>query len=404
MRGASVLVSGAGIAGPALAYWLDRHGFVPTLVERAPALRTGGYVVDFWGLGYDLVERMGLLPQVLAAGYRMQEVRIVNGAGRRVGGFDVDVFRDATHDRFTSVPRSALSAILFDAIGPRIETEFGNSIAALAPAADHVTVDFERGPSRRFDLVIGAGGLHSVVRDLAFGPEARFERFLGYTVAACTVTGYRPRDEDTYVAYGLPGRQVARFALRGDRTMLLFIVADPTPAPFDPHDMAHHKAYLREHFHGAGWECPAILDALDASDDVYFDRVSQIRMSRWCTDRIALVGDAAYAPSLLAGQGSALAIIGAYVLAGELARAANAADAFARYETQLRGFIAQKQRGAAGLGGAFAPRTRLGMWFRNLTTRAFALPGIARLAIGRSLVDRIALPSYQERPMATSSG
>lgn len=394
MRGASVLVSGAGIAGPALAYWLDRHGFVPTLVERAPALRTGGYVVDFWGLGYDLVERMGLLPQVLAAGYRMQAVRIVNGAGRRVGGFDVDVFRDATHDRFTSIPRSALSAILFAAVGTRIETEFGNSIAALTPAADHVTVDFERGASRRFDLVIGAGGLHSVVRDLAFGPEARFERFLGYTVAACMVKGYRPRDENTYVAYSVPGHQVARFALRGDRTMLLFIVADPNPAPFDPHDMGHHKAYLRQHFHGAGWECPAILDALDASADIYFDRVSQIRMSRWCTNRIALVGDAAYAPSLLAGQGSALAIIGAYVLAGELARAANVADAFARYETRLRGFIAQKQRNAAGLGGAFAPRTPFGIWFRNLTTRAFALPGIARLAIGRSLVDRITLPGY----------
>lgn len=129
-RGASVLISGAGIAGPTLAYWLDRHGFVPTLIERAPALRAGGYVVDFWGLGYDLVERMGLLPQVLAAGYRVREVRVVDAAGRRIGGFDVAVFRDATGDRFTSIPRSALSAILYDAVAPRVETEFGNAIAA----------------------------------------------------------------------------------------------------------------------------------------------------------------------------------------------------------------------------------------------------------------------------------
>jgi 2-polyprenyl-6-methoxyphenol hydroxylase-like FAD-dependent oxidoreductase len=397
-RGASVLISGAGIAGPALAFWLDHHGFAPTLIESAPALRTGGYVVDFWGAGYDLVDRMGLLPQVLAAGYRMREVRIVDATGGRVGGFDVDVFRAATHDRFTSIPRSALSAILYDSVRPRIETEFGNSIAALAPAGDHVAVDFKRGPSRRFDLVIGAGGLHSIVRTLTFGPEARFERFLGYTVAACTVTGYRPRDEDMYVAYSVPARQVARFAMRGDRTMFLFIVADAAVKPFDPHDVAHHRAYLREQFRAAGWECAAILAALDASDDIYFDRVSQIRMPRWSVGRVALVGDAAYAPSLLAGQGSALAIIGAYVLAGELARAATPAQAFASYEAHLRSFIARKQRGTAGLGGAFAPRTRRGIWFRNLVTRAFALPGVARLAIGRSLSDRIALPDYRPTP------
>lgn len=114
--------------------------------------------------------------------------------------------------------------------------------------------------------MIGADGLHSIVRALAFGPESRFERFLGYTVAACAVSGYRPRADDAYVAYNVPGRQVARFAMRGDRTMFLFIVADPAAPSFEPHDLAHHRAYLREHFRAAGWECPAILDALDASD------------------------------------------------------------------------------------------------------------------------------------------
>jgi 2-polyprenyl-6-methoxyphenol hydroxylase-like FAD-dependent oxidoreductase len=394
VRGVSVLISGAGIAGPALAFWLDYHGIVPTLLERAPALRTGGYVVDFWGLGYDLVDRMGLLPQVLAAGYRAREVRIVDAGGRRIGGFDVELFRDATRGRFTSIPRSALSAILYDAVAPRIETAFGNTITALTPTHDQVAVELERGPARRFDMVIGADGLHSVVRALAFGPESRFERFLEFTVAACTVSGYRPRDEDAYVTYNVPGRQVARFAMHGDRTLLFFMVADPASAPFDPHDVGHHRTYLRDRFRGAGWECPTILDALDASDDIYFDRVSQIRMPHWSAGRVALVGDAAYAPSLLAGQGSALAIIGAYVLAGELARASNPAAAFASYEARLRAFVVRKQRGAAGFGGAFAPRTRWGIWFRNLVTRTFALPGVARLAIGRTLVDRIALPDY----------
>ncbi|HEY7192803.1 MAG TPA: FAD-binding domain [Gemmatimonadales bacterium] len=393
MRGASVLISGVGIAGPALAYWLQRYGFLPTLIERAPALRTTGYVIDFWGAGYDLTERMGLLPRVLAAGYRMREVRIVDDRGRPVGGFDADEFRAATDNRLTSLPRGALSEILYDAVAP-LETIFGNSITSLTPHGDGVFVDFEHGPGRRFDLVIGADGLHSIVRALTFGAESRFERFLGYTVAAFEVAAYPVRDENVYVGYTVPGRQIARFALRHDRTMFLFIVADPAPPPFDPHDMTHHRAYLRERFGGAGWECDAILDALDAAEDIYFDRVSQIRLPRWSVDRIALVGDAACAPSLLAGQGSALAIIGAYVLAGELARAATPADAFAAYEGRLRAFIAGKQRSAATFGGAFAPRTRFGIWFRNLVTRAFALPGVARLAIGRSLADQIELPEY----------
>lgn len=395
-HGASVLISGAGIAGPALAYWLCYHGFRPTLVERAAAPRTGGYVVDFWGAGYDIVERMGLLPRVLEAGYRVQDVRIVDDRGRRVGGFGGEVFRRATRNRFTSVARGALSSILYDAIAARVETLFGNSIVALAPAGDGVAVGFEKGSSRRFDIVIGADGLHSVVRALAFGPESRFERFLGYTVAACEVRGYRPRDEAAYVAYSVPGGQVARFAMRNDRTMFLFIVADPAIVPFDPHDVAHHKEYLRRHFAGLGWECAAILAAMQHSDDVYFDRVSQIRMPQWSAGRVGLVGDAAYAPSLLAGQGSALAIIGAYVLAGELAHAPSPEEGLARYAARLQPFLAKKQRGAARFAGAFAPRTGLGVRVRNLVTKVLGLPGVARLALGNSLLDRIALPEYPQ--------
>ena len=396
MRTASILISGAGVAGPALAYWLQRHAYTPTLLERAPALRTGGYLVDFWGAGYDIVERMGLLPQVLAAGYRLQEVRLVDARGRCVGGFEADVFRRATAGRFTSLSRGALSAILYDAVAGRVETIFGDSITALAEDGEGVHVEFMRAAPRRFDIVVGADGLHSVVRALAFGPESRFERFLGYTVAAFEVAGYRPRDENVYVAYTAPGRQAARFAMQDDRTMFLFITADPVAHPFDPHDMEHHRAYLRERFAGAGWECAAILACLDGAHDIYFDRVSQIRMPNWSTRRIALIGDAAYAPSLLAGQGCALAIVGAYVLAGELATAVRPGDAFGRYAARMQPLLATKQRAAAHFGRAFAPRTRAGIWFRNLVTKAFAVPGIARLAVARGLMDRIDLRAYDD--------
>jgi 2-polyprenyl-6-methoxyphenol hydroxylase-like FAD-dependent oxidoreductase len=389
----TVLISGIGIAGPALAHWLLRYGFVPTLVERASQLRTGGYVIDFWGAGYDIAEEMGLMPDILRAGYRLREVRLVDSRGRRVGGFDADAFGAATLGRFTSLPRGELGRILYGAVAGRVETLFGDSVAGLEEETDGVRVRFEHGAPRRFDLVIGADGLHSAVRALAFGPESSFEKFLAFVVAAFEIRGYQPRDEDVYVAYTAPGRQVSRFAMRDDRTMVLIVVADGAAA-FDPHDAGEQRTYLRARLAGEGWECPRILEALDRCEDLYCDRVSQVRMEHWSRGRVALVGDAAYAPSLVAGQGSALALIGAYVLAGELARAGRPDEAFTRYEGLLHRFMLEKQAAAARFAGSFAPRTRLGVFLRNQVTRAFALPGVAKLVFGSSLVDRIELPEY----------
>lgn len=173
-----MLISGIGVAGPALAHWLLRFGFRPTLVERAPRLRESGYVIDFWGAGFDVVERMGLLPDVLRAGYQVREVRFLDARGRPAARVDADVFSQTTGGRFTSLQRSALSAIVYRSIEGRAETLFGDSIAALAEDDDGVAVTFASGATRRFDLVIGADGLHSAVRALTFGPEAQFERYL----------------------------------------------------------------------------------------------------------------------------------------------------------------------------------------------------------------------------------
>jgi len=395
MKGKTVLISGAGIAGPALAYWLERSGQIPTLVERAPRLRAGGYVIDFWGLGYDIAEKMGLLPDILASGYRVREVRMVNERGRRTGGFDAEVVRQATFGRYTTLPRSDLAAILFRAIEPRVETYFGDSIVGLEEQADGILVRFAHHPARRFDLVVGADGLHSTVRALAFGSESRFEKFLGYTVAAFEVAGYAQRDENVYVAFSVPGRQIARFSLRNDRTLFLIINAESAAAFGDTQDDAAQRRYLHARLSGLGWECPQILEALDRCNDLYFDPVSQIHMDRWTQGRVALVGDAAYAPSLLAGQGSALAIIGAYVLAGELARAERLEDAFARYEALFQPFLRHKQKAALGFASSFAPKTRFGIIVRNQITKLFAARWLAKLAFGRSLLDRIQLPNYE---------
>jgi 2-polyprenyl-6-methoxyphenol hydroxylase-like FAD-dependent oxidoreductase len=390
----TVLISGAGIAGPTLAFWLARSGFRPTLIECAPALRTGGYVIDFWGLGYDIAERMGLSDEINHVGYHIREMRIVDDGGDRLARFGTRVFKELTGGRFVTPGRSDLSRLLFEKARGTTETIFGDEITSIQEQPDGVEVQFRNAKKRRFDLVIGADGLHSNVRQLIFGPQDQFERQLGYYVAAFEVQGYRPRDENVYIIHGQPGRMIGRFALHDDRTLFLFVFAFDQSVPV--FDVATQKAILRDRFGDGTWECPRILDELDRTESLYFDRVSQIKMEHWSRGRIALVGDAAFCVSLMAGQGSALAITAAYVMAGELVKAAGRyAEAFHNYETLLRGYMVAKQRGAERFSSAFAPRTRLGLFLRNQAIKACAIPGLSSLAFGRDIIDKLALPDYR---------
>jgi 2-polyprenyl-6-methoxyphenol hydroxylase-like FAD-dependent oxidoreductase len=389
----NVLISGAGIAGPTVAFWLQQHGFQPTIVERAPRLRAGGYIIDFWGAGFDVADRMGLVPQILQSGYRFTEVREVDLRGKRVGGFAVRAFERMSGGRFTSLPRSDLAALIFHALGERVETIFDDSITAVDHRDGGVRVHFERTAPRMFDLVIGADGLHSQVRRLVFGEETRFERYLGLKVAAFTTSGYHPRDELVYVTHTDVGQQIGRFAMRDDRTMFLFVFRDEDPDI--PGDLAGQKDLVRQRFSGSGWECRRILDALYEGDNLYIDRVSQVRMDRWTQGRVALVGDAAFCVSLLAGQGSALAMVAAYILAGELKRANGDHEAaFARYQNHLGTFISGKQQAAIKLAPFFAPRTQLGVFLRNQIMKLMAVPFVTDFAVGREFRDRIGLPEY----------
>jgi 2-polyprenyl-6-methoxyphenol hydroxylase-like FAD-dependent oxidoreductase len=389
-----ILIVGAGIAGPTLAYWLLHFGYRPTLVERAPALRTGGYIIDFWGAAFDVAERMGLIPRLHEVGYHVEELRLVGARGQRVGGIDASVFERITKGRYVSLPRSALAAEIYAKLDERVETLFDDTVEAIEEGPSDVTVTLARAGERRFDLVIGADGQHSRVRELVFGRETNFEKYLGYGVAAFSIEGYRPRDENVYVMFTERGQQVARFTMREDHTMFLFVWCDDSlrAAPLLPEDQ---RALVRERFANSGWECPAILDAMGHANDIYMDRVSQIRMDRWSQGRVALVGDAAYCVSLLAGQGSALAMVGALVLAGELhAAQGDYREAFSRYESRLRSFLDGKQRAAEGFASSFAPRTHLGLFLRFQFSKALAIPYVAELAFRRGLRDAIELPEY----------
>jgi 2-polyprenyl-6-methoxyphenol hydroxylase-like FAD-dependent oxidoreductase len=393
MQNKSVLISGIGIAGPTLAYWLSRYGYSTTLIESAPALRKGGYVIDFWGLGYEVATRMGLEDAISYLGYRLEELRLVDRQGKRVTGLGTKVFRELTGGHYVSIERSTLSRLIYEGING--ETIFGDSIRAIEEDKNQVRVRLQSGAERQFDLVIGADGLHSTVRRLCFGPQRKYEKHLGYMVAAFEARGYRPRDENVYVAYSVPARQVARLSIRDDRTLFMFVIAHDFDEDQHPRTITGQKAFLKHLCQNDGWELPQILDTLDRSPDLYFDRVSQIQIESWSSGRVALVGDAAFCVSLLAGQGAALAMTAAYVLAGELRRTdGDHGLAFQRYERMLRPFIGKKQKAAERFAGAFAPKTRYGIALRNLVMHATQIPGVARLAMGRDLADNLQLPTY----------
>lgn len=396
MKNQKILISGAGIAGPCLAYWLLKYGFEPVLVERAPALRTGGYIIDFWGLGFDVAEKMSLVPALRREGYRIDEIRIVEEQGRKIAGFSARALQTFIGDRYLSILRSDLAKLIYESLEGKVRTLFSDSVLAIEQDQESARVTFFRASPEHFHLVIGAGGLHSPVRNLVFGPDGLYDRYLGYYVASFSVKGYPQRDPHTYVSFAAPGRQVSRYSLRDDRTVFFFVFAKARRLSVNAHDPEVQKDALREVFGRDKWECPAILDALDDADDFYFDAVSQICMDSWVQNRVALIGDACFAPSLLAGQGAALAMAAAYILAGELEKAnGDHRTAFGAYEQMLQPLMAKKQRAARSFAGSFAPKTEVGIYIRNQITRIMTQPFIVKLFMGGLLTDDLTLPNYR---------
>ena len=391
-----VLISGAGIAGCCVAWWLEHHGHTVTIVEQASEARAGGYVIDFWGLGYDVAEKMGLLDELRRHDLNVQEFRTVDRLGRKVSGIDQGAMQKLTNGRMMSLPRSAVANALYGAIKDRVAVRFGDSVASLAEGREGVDVGFRSGEAARFDLVIGADGLHSAVRRLVFGEEQQFERFLGYQVVAFSARGYPHRDPHVYVTYGEPGRQIWRITLDDDTTVFLLVFAQADPGAIPVHDTARQKAILADLYAGSGWEAPEILGALRAADDVYCDRVSQIVMPHWSQGRVALIGDACACPSLLAGEGSAMAMAEAYTLAGELdAVGGDHERAFVTYEGRLRPYVERKQKGARQFAASFVPKSDLGLWLRNASVNAAGRLGLIGLLFGAQINDRLELPGYR---------
>jgi 2-polyprenyl-6-methoxyphenol hydroxylase-like FAD-dependent oxidoreductase len=363
----TVLVSGAGIAGPTLAYWLARHGLRPTVVERSRGLRSSGNPVDVRGPALPVAERMGIVPRLHDAATVATAMCVLDAAGRPVGRIPLPGARGPAAGREVELPRGDLAAILHEAARDDAEFLFDETIVALRQDEGGVDVTLDHGGPRRFDLVIGADGLHSTVRRLAFGPERDFVRHLGLYVATMRLGGPADPPHDL-VMYNLPGRLVALHPSRAD-AVVVFIFRSPAIDGLDHRDTGQHREVLGRAYAGAGWRVPELLELARATDDLYFDAVSVVRLATWARGRVALVGDAASCVSLF-GDGSSLAMAGAFSLAEALGVAGtDHAAAFRRYEAEHRGRVRRKQQGIRRATMLLVPRTRVGIAARNLAIR-----------------------------------
>jgi 2-polyprenyl-6-methoxyphenol hydroxylase-like FAD-dependent oxidoreductase len=371
----TVLISGAGVAGTTLAYWLARNGFAPTIVERASGQRSSGNPVDLRGAAFPIAEKMGLLPRLRAAATATTHLAFVDAQGRHKSRVDLSVNR-ATE---VEVPRADLAKIITDALAGSAEVIYGDSISALTQDGSGVDVTFERGAPRRFDVVIGTDGQHSMVRRLAWGPETDFVRHRGLYVATLPVERELNPTTDVLL-YGTPGRLASVHPVRGDGGIAAFIWRSKPVPGYDYRDTAQHKRIVEQAYAGGGWIVPELIERVRDAGDLYFDAVSQVRLDTWSQRRIGLLGDAASSVSLF-GEGSSLAMAGAYTLARTLAEHRNdPGRGLKAYEYEHRKLTAPKQNGFAAVATLMVPATRFGVAMRDNGARL--VTGWQRLKAG----------------------
>ncbi|HZX01878.1 FAD-dependent monooxygenase [Kribbella sp.] len=381
-----VLVSGASVAGPSVALWLGRAGHDVTVVEIAPALRQGGYAVDFRGEVFTTVlERMGVLDELRSLRTGGSPMRFVDESGRKLMRLPAEFAGGELE-----VLRADLSRVLYEHSREHATYRFGDSIAALHEHADGVDVRFESGVEETYDLVIGADGMHSVVRRLAWPREQVVERHLNYYVAGWEVPNTLGISGDSLL-YNVPGKLASVGADGRDPALAqtLFLFRSPV-LQYNRRDLDQQKAIIREQFEGLGWHVPELLAWLPAATELYFDSISRVRVDRWSTERIVLLGDAGYGATFGA-LGTGTAVVGAYVLAGELARA-DFRTAFDRYEAALRKAVSTTQDGSRA-GSFLAPASRFGIASRNwMLDKPFFLNQMLKMA--QNMSELIELPTY----------
>jgi 2-polyprenyl-6-methoxyphenol hydroxylase-like FAD-dependent oxidoreductase len=359
-----VLISGASVAGPILAYWLNRFGFQPTVVERTEELRigTGGHAVDLFGPALQIIEWMGARQRVADAGTRTEIISFIQG-GHRPVDVPAESMSEGVSAQHVEIMRGELAKIIYELGRNDIDYVFGNSIRSLEDTEQGVNVAFHHGSPQIFDLVIGADGLHSITRRLVFGEEHQFLHFLGGYLAVFTVPNYLDLHQQM-VGYGDVGRTAALYPVRGTgQARVILLWRTPALHDFDHHDVAAQRRLIRNMYGDMGWEVPRLLTELENADDLYLDSISTIVMETWTRGRVTLVGDAGYSPGPAVGGGTSLAVVGAYVLASELAASSSDhAHGLAAYEQVLRPAVHHSQKIGPAVMKRLIPRSRMQLW------------------------------------------
>ncbi|MFB9902366.1 FAD-dependent oxidoreductase [Allokutzneria oryzae] len=380
-----VVVCGAGIAGIAFAVRLADQGEDVVVLERAPGPRTQGYMIDFFGPGHDAARRMGLLPRLHELGYRIEGASYVDELGRVRASMRFTRFARAIKGQLISIMRPDLELALREALPPHVDLRFGTTVVEVDNRPDGVRVRLDDGSALDADLLVGADGIHSTVRELVFGAERKFLRYLGFHTAAFTF-------DDPEVHAAVHGgfcltdtvdRQMGLYSLRDGRvaTFTVHRTADPSP----PEDT---RAALRQVYGSLGWLVPRALAKCPPPSEIYYDQVAQIEVPRWSKGRVVLVGDACHAVSLLAGQGASLGLAGGHLLAEQLRSTATIGEALESYERLWRPVVEEKQRVARSGTKWFLPDSPLRLRGRRLALRLAHLPIVDRL-VATALVGKL---------------
>lgn len=389
-----VLISGGGIAGLTLAYWLQKSAISSVVIEQANAMRRDGYAIDFFGTGYDVASRMGLIDPLRSRQIPFEALVYVNKDGKPIARLDMELIRKLTEGKYLGLMHETLEEVLYEALDRSVEVRFGRWIERVEAGPDAVEVTFNDGATETFDLLIGADGVHSTTRALVFGPEEQFSRYLGYTIAC-----YRLPDRygigKTFRMYNEPGRMAAAYCTpRADDLLLFFMYQSPQPEHV-PREQRLSR--LREVFAGMGWLTEQFLSDVDPEVSVFMDAVFQIQMPTWHQGRVALVGDACDCPTLLSGQGASLAMGGAYLLAKALHESDDYQQALRSYEQQMSAYVLEQQKSGRSFAKSFLPGSPLGLFVQQAMLKVLLREAFGGL-LRRQFIAPSILPASDAKP------